>query len=339
MRGVVFPGDRRAEVREFPDPEPGVGEVVVQMRAAGLCGSDLHRYRQTAAQRAGNDIIQGHEPSGVVLEVGEGVRRVRPGDRVSVYHYRGCGHCKHCLAGNLMWCAERRGYGGPIHGSCADLILTDERNCMPLPEPLTFADGALMACTAGTAFSAMRRLQASGEDTVVIYGLGPVGMTGMLMAKAMGARVIGVEPIATRRSLALELGADKTIDPSSVDPIQAVRDLTRGEGADLAYETSGKPGGRKAAAEGLRVEGRAVFVGLGIQNEPSDWHPMIVNQLSLLGSYVIPIYLYWDMADFILEHRLPLDRMITHRFPIEEAAEAFRVFDEGKTGKVILEWE
>jgi propanol-preferring alcohol dehydrogenase len=308
------------------------------MRVGGLCGSDLHRYRQTAAQRVGMDIIQGHEPSGVVYAVGEGVRRVRPGDRVSVYHYRGCGHCKQCLAGNIMWCPERRGYGGPIHGSCADYILTDERNCMPLPAELTFADGALMACTAGTAFSAMRRLKASGEETVVVFGLGPVGLTGLLMAKAMGARVIGVEPIADRRALAHEFGADETLDPTDTDVVAAIQDLTRGEGADLAYETSGKPAGRKSTAECLRVEGRAVFVGLGMQTEPSDWHPMIVKQLSLLGSYVIPIYLYFDMVDFILEHKLPLGRMVTHRFPIEAAAEAFRVFDQGQTGKVILEW-
>src|SRR5262245_57196219 len=133
MRGVVFLGGRQAEVREFPDPKPGPGEVVVQMKAGGLCGSDLHLYRQSVDARADNNIIPGHEPSGVVYAIGPEVTHVNVGDRVSVYHYLGCGHCEQCLAGNLMWCDERRGYGGPIHGSDADLILTDARNCCPLP--------------------------------------------------------------------------------------------------------------------------------------------------------------------------------------------------------------
>ena len=116
MKGVVFPGDRKTEVREFPKPEPGPGQVVVRMKVAGLCGSDLHLYQQTSAQRAGNDTIPGHEPGGVVESVGAGVDTVRVGDRVSVYHYLGCGHCKQCLAGYIQWCPERRGYGGPSHG-------------------------------------------------------------------------------------------------------------------------------------------------------------------------------------------------------------------------------
>lgn len=338
MKGVVFPGDRRAEVREFEKPEPGPGEVVVQMKVAGLCGSDLHRYRESSQQRIGNDVIQGHEPCGIVESVGIGVKKARPGDRVSVYHYRGCGRCKHCQAGNIMWCPERRGYGWHIHGSSADYLLTDERNCLPLPADLTFAHGAFIACTAGTAFSAVRRLQVSGEDTVVVYGLGPVGMTGLLMAKARGGRVIGVEPIPERRALACKLGADEVVDPGQVDPVVAVNELTHGEGADLAFETSGYPVGRQAAVNCLHVEGKAVFVGLGSQANTFDLRPVIVNQLSVLGSYVIPIYMYWDLVDFIQEHKLPIEEMVTHRFAIEDAVEAFRVFDQGATGKVVLEW-
>ncbi|HUT21228.1 MAG TPA: zinc-binding dehydrogenase [Anaerolineae bacterium] len=338
MRGVVFPGDRRAEVRDYPDPEPGPGEVVVRMKASGLCGSDLHLYRQTAAQRAGNDTIPGHEPSGVVEMLGAGVDTVRVGDRVSVYHYRGCGHCKHCRAGNVMWCAERRGYGGPIHGADADLLLTDARNCMPLPDELSFAHGALMACAAGTAFSSMRKLQASGEDTLVIFGQGPVGLCGLLVAKAMGGRVIGVDPIPERRALALRLGADAALDPSAVDVREAIRDLTHGEGADLAFETSGSAAGQNGAVDCLRLGGKAVFVGFGVRGKTLNPSQFIGRQLTLMGSFVIPIYMYDDLAQFILDHNLPLEEMVTHRFSLEEAPQAFALFDQGATGKVILEW-
>ncbi len=338
MRGVVFPGDRRAEVRDFADPEPGPGEVVVRMVAAGLCGSDLHLYRQTAAQRAGNDTIPGHEPSGIVETLGPGVDTVQVGDRVSVYHYRGCGHCKHCRAGNLMWCAERRGYGGPIHGADADLLLTDARNCMPLPDGLSFACGALMACAAGTAFSSMRKLAVSGEDTLAIFGQGPVGLCGLLVAKALGGRVIGVDPIPERRALALQLGADEALDPASSDVREAIRDLTHGEGADLAFETSGSAAGQNGAVDCLRLGGKAVFVGFGARDKTLNPSQFIGRQLTLMGSFVIPIYMYDDLAQFILDHDLPLEEMVTHRFPLEQAPEAFALFDQGATGKVVLEW-
>jgi threonine dehydrogenase-like Zn-dependent dehydrogenase len=338
MRGVVFTGDRRAEVRDFPDPEPGPGEVVVRIKAAGLCGSDLHLYRQTAAQRAGNDTIPGHEPSGVVETLGPGVDTVQVGDRVSVYHYRGCGHCKHCRAGNVMWCAERRGYGGPIHGADADLLLTDARNCMPLPDQLSYAHGALMACAAGTAFSSMHKLQVSGQDTLVIFGQGPVGLCGLLVAKARGGRVIGVDPIAERRALSLQLGADAALDPGQSDVLAAVRDLTHGEGADLAFETSGSAAGQNGAVDCLRLGGKAVFVGFGVQDKTLNPSQFIGRQLTLMGSFVMPVYMYYDLAQFILDHDLPLDRMVTHRFPLEQAPEAFALFDQGATGKVVLEW-
>ena len=263
MRGIVFLGDRRAEVRDFPDPEPGFGEVVVRMMAAGLCGSDLHAYRQPAAERVGNLTIPGHEPSGVVEEVGPGVARVRPGDRVSVFHYRGCGHCRHCRAGYLQWCPDRQGYGGPIHGSCADLLLTDERNCLPLPTELTFAHGAAIACFLGTAFAALRKLAPSGEDTLAVFGQGPVGMGGLLVGKALGARVLAVEPVVERQALATELGADEVIDPADGDVAATIKELTRGEGADLVFETAGSASAQDAAVGCLRRGGRAVFVGFG----------------------------------------------------------------------------
>lgn len=339
MKGVIFPGDRKALVKEFPKPEPGPGEVLVKMMAAGLCGSDLHRYREPTSLRVGNETIQGHEPSGVVEVLGEGVKNVRVGDRVSVYHYRGCGHCKHCLAGNIMWCPDRRGYGWHIHGSSADYILTDERNCLVLPAELTYAHGALIACTAGTAFSAVRRMQVSGERTLVVFGLGPVGLSGLMMAKAMGGRVIGVDPIFERRSMALELGADDIINPLEVEVLSAIRDLTGGEGADLTFETSGTNAGRQAAANCLRIEGKGVFVGLGPQSNLFDLREVIVNQLTILGSYVIPIYMYWDLVDFIIQHELPFEKLVTHRFNIDNGAEALRVFDDSCTGKVLFEWQ
>lgn len=338
MRGIAFPGDRRVELREFANPSPGPGEVVVEMRAAGLCGSDLHLYRQSYLQRLAKTTIPGHEPSGVVAEVGEGVTAPEVGDRVAVYHYRGCGHCKHCLAGNIMWCPERQGYGGPIHGADADYLITDARNCLPLPNALSFADGAMIACSAGTAFSSMRKLQINGEDTVMIVGLGPVGLSGLLIAKGMGARVVGIEPRSERRELADHLGADETLDAGRSDLTEAVRGLTRGEGASHAFETSGSAEGRTTAVDNLGLGGRAVFVGFGCSDKTLNLSEIIGRQLTLMGSFVMPIHGYWDLIDFLIQHDINLESMVTHRFPLSKASEAFRLFDLGSTGKVILEW-
>jgi len=162
------------------------------MQVTGICGSDLHVYRRGADDFAEvPPRIVGHEPSGVVHQVGDGVQRIRVGDRVCVNHYLGCEQCGFCASGYFQWCAEARGYGGPIDGSHGDHILTDERNCVVLPNSVSFTDGAFVACAGGTAYSAMCKLGVSGHQTVVVMGLGPVGLSGVLLAKALGGRVPG----------------------------------------------------------------------------------------------------------------------------------------------------
>ena len=338
MKGVVFLGDRTAEVRTFPDPVAGPGEVVVQLKAAGLCGSDLHGYRQSKEVRAGNTTIPGHEASGVIAALGPGVTGVEIGDRVSVYHFRTCGHCRECRAGNMMWCEERRGYGGPIDGPDADLLLADAYNCLPLPDNLSFGVGAMMACNAATAFSSISKLNLSGKDTIAIFGQGPVGLAGVLFAKALGARVISVEPLAERRRIALELGADEAVDPMAGDLTAAIKELTHGRGADAAYETAGSPASQAGVVDCLGNGGRAVFVGFGSQEKSINPSQIISRQLVLMGSIVMPIYMYFDMVQFVQEKNIDLEQLITHRFPIEQAPEAFKLFDSGNTGKVIFEW-
>jgi propanol-preferring alcohol dehydrogenase len=185
----------------------------------------------------------------------------------------------------------------------------------------------------------MRKLQPAGSKTTVIFGQGPVGLCGLLVAKGMGGRVIGVEPIRERRQLAQELGADAVIDPTQVASIrEAIRDLTHGEGADLAFETSGSAAGQNGAVDSLRMGGKAVFVGFGVRKKTLNPSQFIGHQLTLMGSFVMPIHMYWDLVTLIVDRQLPLEDTVTHRFSIEDAPEAFRVFDTGKTGKMIFEW-
>ena len=343
MRGVVFTGDRTLEVREFPIPEPGRGQALIQMRSAAICGSDLHVYRRPKADFAGPEgWIPGHEPAGVVAALGEGTGRVKVGDPVSIYHYLACGHCRWCLSGYMQWCEQRRGLGQPAaQGPDADYMLVDERNCLLLPEALNYEDGALIACIIATGYSSMRKLRPSGADTLIIFGQGPVGLTGTILGKAYGARVIGVDIADERLDLARALGADAVLNPDKVRLVEAVRDLTRGQGADLAFETSGSAAAHQAVLDVLKYGGQGVFVGFGASGPTVNLTSIIGRQLVLMGSFVMPIHYYWDLVDFLLQHDLPKQfaRMITHRFPISQAVEAFRVADSARAGKVMFVWD
>src|ERR671935_1343833 len=247
MRGVVFLGDRRVELRSFPDPTPGEGEVVIAMKASGMCGSDLKFYRSPpgAAQAAlglgGNaePFIAGHEPCGVVAARGPGVseREAPVGQRVMDHHYAGCGVCKHCRVGWSQLCrAGITVYGVTAHGGHADYLKVPARTLVPLPEELSFAEGAAVACGTGTAYSALKRMKIAGGDTLAVFGQGPVGLSATMLGVAMGARVIAVETSAERAKLAREFGADAVIDATKEEPVPALKDLTRGVGVDLALD-------------------------------------------------------------------------------------------------------
>jgi len=340
MKGVVFLGGRECCVEDFPDPVPGIGEVLVRMKATGICGSDLHVYRndkETMKRRGGR--IPGHEPSGIVEQVGEGVNNIKMGDRVSVYHYLGCGHCKYCAAGSLMWCRQARGYGGPIDGSHGDFVISDERNCVLLPDEVSFIDGAFIACAGGTAYSAMSKLAVSSHDTVAVFGLGPVGLSGVIVAKARGGKVIGVDIVDERVDLAKQLGADAAVNAQEEDAIAAIRNMTNGEGADLAFEASGSAEGRLNAVSCLRRGGKVVFCGAGSNEKVINPGEIIGKQLTLMGSFVLTLGLAWDLVNFTARHNLPFEEAVTHKFSLEDASEAYKIADEGRSGKVVFVWE
>ena len=272
--------------------------------------------------------------------MGAGVTGVQPGDRVTAYHYLGCGHCEQCAAGYLQWCRDARGLGSHVHGGDADLILVDERNALKLPDELSFVDGAAIACVAGTTFSALSKIAPSGRDTLAVFGLGPVGLTGVMFGKAMGARVIGVGRRAIRLDLARKLGADEVIDIDEVESGRRLLELTGGLGADAAYETSGSADAWRAMLFGLRRGGRAVTVaGVKFGDKQPALGMMVGKQLTIIGSFVMPLGMYGDLTRFMLAHNLHFEPMVTHRFKLEDAPEAFRLFDSGDCGKVVFEWE
>jgi threonine dehydrogenase-like Zn-dependent dehydrogenase len=347
MRGAVFLGNRRVELRSFPDPTPGPGEVVIEMKASGMCGSDLKFYRAAPgeAQKAlglggsAEPFIAGHEPCGVVVARGPGVseREAPDGQRVMDHHYAGCGTCTHCRLGWSQLCrAGITVYGVTAHGGHADYLKVPARTLVPLPEELSFAEGAAVACGTGTAYSALRRMRIAGGDTLAVFGQGPVGLSATLLGNAMGARVIAVETTPERMALAKSFGADTVIDASKEDAVQAIRELTRGEGVALALECSGAPAARRAAVRAVKTWGTACYVGEGGEVTLDVSQDLLRRQVTLIGSWTFSAMGMLECARFIADNKIDLERIFSHRWRLEQADEAYRSFDTQTTGKGVF---
>ena len=340
MKGAVIL-ERKVAMRDWPEPVPGPGQVLVRVRSTTLCGSDLHLYRSSKAERKADrdtwGYIGGHETAGVVEALGTETKGLSVGDRVVVYHIEGCGHCKYCASGWMLHCtgSEKVSYGYDAHGGLAPLMLAKDDNCIRLPDELTFGDGSCCACGTGTAFQALRRISLSGRDRFAVFGLGPVGLSAVMLAKAMGAQVIGLDMITERLELAAQLGADQVIDlRREADPVRAIQAYGGSEGVEAAGDFSGSPIARNQALDCVRVWGRVAFVGEGNKTtiEPS---PQILHrQLTVIGSWVYGTWELCELLEFLTVHRLHPDRMITHQYPLGDVAQAFDDFDSGKTGKV-----
>src|SRR5215470_1502035 len=274
MKAVVFPGERKVQVLDFPDPTPGPGEVVLEIKASGMCGSDLKFYRAVGGaaslgfKAASGPVIAGHEPCGVVAAIGPGVpeRQAKLGARVMQHHYRGCGVCEHCSTGWMQLCVEgvAEVYGVTGHGAHARYMKCPARTLVPLPDELSFEAGAAISCGTGTAWGALQRLGLQGDHTIAIFGQGPVGLSATQLATEMGARVIALDTSPERLARAKEFGADELVNPKATeDVVQAIRDLTHGRGAHASIDASSSPAARAQAVRCVRTWGKACFLGEG----------------------------------------------------------------------------
>src|SRR5713101_6356371 len=273
MRRVVFTGNRQLELRDFPAPTPGPGEVVLEIKASGMCGSDLKFYRADGNETAslglggsGKQVIAGHEPCGVIAALGPGVSETegRVGQRVMNHHYAGCERCKHCRVGWSQLCkAGITVFGATGDGAHAKYMKVPARTNVPLPDELSFEEGAAISCGTGTAYGALKRIDVSGRDTLAVFGQGPVGLSATVLGRAMGARVIAVDISPDRLKLAKDFGADEIVNSKETDPVKAIHELTHGEGAECTMDCTGVAEARVAAVRSAGTWGRVCFVGEG----------------------------------------------------------------------------
>jgi threonine dehydrogenase-like Zn-dependent dehydrogenase len=342
MKGVYLPGNSTVEFKDVPVPRPGHGQVLVKMKACTICGSDIRAiYREHTGKGAEGyqNVIAGHEPAGQVVEEGPGLRRFKKGSRVIVYHISGCGLCHDCRMGYMISCSSplRAAYGWQRDGGMAEYILCDEKDLVELPDALSYVDGAQVACGFGTVYEAIHKVGVSGADNVLVVGLGPVGLATLMLCRAMGARkLIGIESSQYRVDLANKLGLADKVLKAGPDNVKEVLDFTDGRGVERAFDASASDPGRQTAIRATRQWGKIAFVGEG-NNVTFNPSPDIIHaQKTIYGSWVTSIWLMEDVVERLVRWNLHPDTLVTHRFPLERAEEAYRLMNEGNCGKVAV---
>ena len=346
MTGVLLPGNRQVEFQEFDVPEPGYGQVLIKMKASSICGSDIRAiYREHLGHgpEAYQGVIAGHEPCGQIVKVGPGCVQFREGDRVILYHISGCGVCHDCREGYMISCTSehRAAHGWQRDGGHADYVVAEETVCVALPDELSYVDGALVACGFGTVYEALNRVGVSGEDRVLLTGMGPVGMAAGLIAKKMGAtQVIGADISQERLDFSLACGAiDHAVRADAPDALAQIKALTGDLGCEVSVDCSGSPQGRLLALQGTRRWGRSAMVGEGNDVTFDVSQTIIHNQITVYGSWVTSLGHMEDLVEKLVEWDLKPEIIVTHRFTLDQAAEAYQVADEGQCGKVVIVFE
>jgi (R,R)-butanediol dehydrogenase / meso-butanediol dehydrogenase / diacetyl reductase len=345
LRALRFHAARDLRIEEVPEPPaPNAGEVVVRVASCGICGTDLHEYvagpivtpvEPHPLTGAMNPQILGHEFAGDVVAVGAGVTRVAEGDRVAIMPLAYCGTCAYCRRGLQHLCAIM-GCVGLSHawGGMAELATVAEYQVVPLPDNVTYAQGALIEPTAVAAYGVERAGVGPG-DQVLVTGAGPIGALAALCARAAGASTVYVsEPSPARRARAQSLGVATVLDPTSVDVPAFLRERSDGLGIDVAIECSGHPSGFDTAIRSLRRRGTLAQTGLFVGQasvEPMLW---ALNDLTIVGTWCYWVYDFDRIAAQIAAGDLPVERVVTGNVTLDGAPDAFARLASGSADEI-----
>lgn len=344
MKAVVFPGDRVAEIVDLPTPDPGPGQVRMRVRVSGICGSDLHKYRDSSdARRPFRHVVTGHEPVGDVDAVGPGADQRLVGRRVVSWHVWGClaidGPCRAAMVPGGLFCPHAAQHGRNADGSNAEYHVAPASTMMPLPSDLSYEDGVLLACNVGTAWSALAKVDLRGDERVVVWGLGPVGLAAALVALDAGARVVGVDVSPERLGFGRRLGLAQSIDANSLASGDDVVDAIGGF-ADVAVDTTGQRAVQSMMPEAVRHRGQLVLVGIGPHTGLDRTNLITLRELVVRGSLVFHQDDWGSLVEFARRVEGGLaSRLVSHRMPWSAAEEAFGRADAGATAKVVLDWD
>jgi NDMA-dependent alcohol dehydrogenase len=341
---------------------PGAGEVEVQISAAGVCHSDWNVV--TGATSNPLPAVLGHEGAGVVVTVGEGVETLAEGDHVVLSWLPACGRCYYCAQGRQVLCDVAmedmfRGTlpggtlrlsqnGGPLYhysylSAFAERCIVPEGCCVRIRDDAPFEVAALVGCAVMTGYgAAVNRARVEPGSVVAVFGAGGVGLSAVMGARLAGAgAVVAVDPVEFKRQTALELGATHALDPTSDDVLGSLRKLTEGRGADVALDTAGVPGIVAQAYAAVRRGGTVVAVGLPAEGVTADLPASDIprEEKIVTGSFYGSCNPQTDMPrvlDLYMEGQLPLDRLVTRTYPLDEINEAFAAMNSGEVARAVI---
>jgi L-iditol 2-dehydrogenase len=331
MKALVYTRPEHLELQDIPKPPVGPSECLIRVRAVGICGSDLHGFLGRSKKRV-PPLVLGHEFSGEIVEAGNEVSDLRPGDAVAVYPLVTCGKCAYCTTGRHQICPDRRLYGLDFHGALSEYVSAPRQCIFPLPSGMTFLQGALVEPLAN-ALHVFGGLRAVAGQTGLIYGAGPIGSFIFLVAKHLGAKRLAVVDLnAHRLSTLAKLGADLTINASECDPVEAVLKWTEGRGVDFAVDAVGTSICRRNALACAAPGATLAWIGLQEDFCEIDGRAIVTKEIEIKGSYAYGLQDFARAIALIEQNSLPLSSLITESM----FSDGQKVFEELASGSSAL---
>lgn len=332
---------RPLQAQEIPIPEIGRRDILVQVKAAGICHSDVH-YRAGVSPAGPLPLTLGHEVAGIVTQVGEEVTNLRPGDRVSLHYLLTCGDCEHCVRGSEQFCRHVSMIGKYRDGGFAEYIAVPARNAFLLPPEIPFEIGAIMMCSSATAFHALRKAGLRAGERVAIFGVGGLGMSAVQLAHAFGAvEIFAVDIDPVKLELAGRFGA-VPIDNRKGDAVEQIRGLTNGAGVDVVAELIGLPATIRQAVDSAGIFGRVVLVGLSDQTLPiHPYRDLVLREVQLIGSSDHLAQEIPTLLELVRRRMLDLSEVVTRTIPLDAdainaAMDALERFGGGMVRTVVV---
>ena len=327
------------ELQDLPEPQPKAGEVLIEVKACGVCGTDIHILHDKF--RYWPPVILGHEFSGRVVENGPGTGRFQVGDRVVAEpHCEACGHCYLCRSGNIHICMMKRAPGWGVHGAFAKYVVMPERLLHRIPDHLDYDAAAVVEPAANAVHDVIERARLQAGDFAVVLGPGPIGLLSAMAARASGARhvvVVGtLQDERVRLAKARELGFD-AVNIEETDPVRYVMDLTGGIGADMVIEASGSAQGAASTPDYIRRLGKICVIGLtGLESIEFPWDRAAYKVCEIVYGLSTG-YSSWDRTIALVASGLmPAGKIVTHRLPLSEWKYGFDEIEAQRAIKVLL---
>jgi len=331
MQAAVYRGVNEVRLETVPVPKIGRGELLVRVHTCGICGTDLKKI-STGSHSAPR--IFGHETSGVVAAVGEGVSEFKPGDRVVVFHHIPCGECYYCRHKTFAQCETYKKVGctagfEPAGGGFAEYFRVMDwivqRGTVRILEHVSFEQACFVE-PVNTCMKGIEALRLQAGETVLVIGQGPIGILLSVLAKRAGATVITSDLYPQRLTISRTFGLKNNIDASRSDAVRAVRELTEGRGADAAILAVGDSRLIRTATDTIRPGGRVLLFAQTVRGEATiDPAAICVDEKTLLGSYSASVELQEDSVRFVMDHEMDLERLISHRFSLSRCVEALNL--------------